>query len=433
MSRVRTTDAIRSGTRCLEADSRRHRQVKWETDRSVSEQRRRWNRSVKAKRRGDEESSTDGSRMQRDDVIIGISQKMSAVVIEDSVAALFAVNVGAPVAEARSVQIIGDVGSQRSTGGGQVRQEEEGRKDVEVEPVPVEQDYATLADTGCVSAPEQVGGDVLVKVKKILEKLQEKNASLYGVLVAKKTAHARASMDNIRLQREKKKAVTVREEAAWLLTEEKSKRENSAVVEQLKNDVSAVTLKAGERIGSLAASLEQAEKGVEKLKKGRETVIRVVGKLCRKKACVEDERDGLQAKLQRAERKRDRYINAVNRVKSGVGNLQKIVVKDTSTLQQLMEGHCVRMCQHLEALLAERVLETREDQTRDAGGAASLYVESSKNCLKRIKQLVCDSSRTGNVQAEKPVTGSAVVDESNNAPISPVDVGNDVGAISSSA
>lgn len=54
--------------------------------------------------------------------------------------------------------------------------------------------------------------------------------------------------------------VEEKEEAARLLAEEKTKREISAVIEQLKMDFSAVTLKAAEEVGTLALSLEAVVK-----------------------------------------------------------------------------------------------------------------------------------------------------------------------------
>lgn len=84
------------------------------------------------------------------------------------------------------------------------------------------------------------------------------------------------------------------------------------------------------------------------------------------------------------------------------------------------------MFQHLESLHAELVLDARENQTRDAGIAAGLYVESCKNCFKRIEQFVQDLSRTRDVQAEKSVGGPG--ERSNSRPTSLGDAGNNAGA-----
>lgn len=54
-----------------------------------------------------------------------------------------------------------------------------------------------------------------------------------------------------------------------------------------------------------------------------------------------------------------------------------------------------------------------------------MYGESWKYCLKSIEQLVQDSARTGDVQAEKPVARSEGADKRSSAPTSPNDAGND--------
>lgn len=98
-----------------------------------------------------------------------------------------------------------------------------------------------------------------------------------------------------------------------------------------------------------------------------------------------------------------------------------------------MEGHWVRTCQYLGALLAEPVLKAREHQSRDAGGSAMLYVKSWKDRLKRIEQLLHVSTSAGDVQDKKPVLGSGGVDERNHALTSSGDAGNNAGAGPSSA
>lgn len=61
--------------------------------------------------------------------------------------------------------------------------------------------------------------------------------ALHGDLVAERAAHTRALMDNMCLQRDRKKAVEEKKKAVRLLAVEKTKRENSTVIEQLKKDV----------------------------------------------------------------------------------------------------------------------------------------------------------------------------------------------------
>lgn len=89
------------------------------------------------------------------------------------------------------------------------------------------------------------------------------------------------------------------------------------------------------------------------------------------------------------------------------------------------------MCQLLGSPLEERGIETREDQTRDAEKGARLYVESRKNRLKRIDQLVQDTSYTGDVNVENPATSSGSASSSSST--SPYDGGIDGGAWSSFA
>lgn len=71
----------------------------------------------------------------------------------------------------------------------------------------------------------------MVKIEDMMEKLKTKSLSLHGELVAERTAHACALIDNICLQQDKKKAVEEMEEAARLLPAKRTKQKNSAVVE----------------------------------------------------------------------------------------------------------------------------------------------------------------------------------------------------------
>lgn len=75
--------------------------------------------------------------------------------------------------------------------------------------------------------------------------MKAKNLELHGQLIAEKLAHARALLDNVRLQRDMKKMVKEKEKAARLLTVKQAKRENSAVTHQLKKDVLTAPMKAG--------------------------------------------------------------------------------------------------------------------------------------------------------------------------------------------
>lgn len=78
-----------------------------------------------------------------------------------------------------------------------------------------------------------------------------------------------------------------------------------------------------------------------------------------------------------------------------------------------------RFWQYFKVLLAKRVLEARENQTRVAGRAAKMNLESSKNLLKRNNQLLQKPFCFGDVQVEIPVVLSDGADKSNCASTSP--------------
>lgn len=144
-------------------------------------------------------------------------------------------------------------------------------------------------------------------------------------------------------------------------------------------------------------------------------------------------RDGLQARLQRAQREQEKCAGVVNRVQSCVGELQELVARNFQLLQKQLRDLSVRICHHTGTLLVERVLKALEDQTQDAGEVAGLYVKSWKIRLGRIVQLVRDPTRVRDVQAENPGTGSRGGDKSNSAPTNPGGDGNDADAGPSSA
>lgn len=104
--------------------------------------------------------------------------------------------------------------------------------------------------------------------------------ALHGDSVAGRTAHARALIDNVRLQRDKKKVVKEKETFPRLLAAENDKEEGSAVWEQVRKEILTVTMKLSEQIGVLAASLEVAKKVVFELRKNRDAVIRELRKKC---------------------------------------------------------------------------------------------------------------------------------------------------------
>lgn len=173
-------------------------------------------------------------------------QEGSVVMIEESVALASKAAAGATLANVRSVHVKGNVGSPPSTRGSGTRHE--GEDEVAVVVLGIEgQGYATVVDAVGVAAPAQANDDGMAEEEEMVEKLKAENLGFYGELIAKKTAHARALLNNVRLQKEMKKVMKEKKEVARLLTAEKPKRGDSVVVEQLITDVLTVTMKAGNR------------------------------------------------------------------------------------------------------------------------------------------------------------------------------------------
>lgn len=136
----------------------------------------------------------------------------------------------------QAVQVIGDVESRRSTSGRAACEEEE-VEGVEVGPRVRGQKPATVAETVAVAPPDQMRNDKMTKVEEMKENLKTENLSLHGELAAKRTAQGCPLLACIRLQRDRKSAIEEKEGAARPLAAEKTKRESSAVIEQLKRDV----------------------------------------------------------------------------------------------------------------------------------------------------------------------------------------------------
>lgn len=87
---------------------------------------------------------------------------------------------------------------------------------------------ATKADAAAIAASDQASDDAMMKVDEKKEKLNTLNLALHGELATGETTHARALMDEVRLQRDMKKAVAGNEGAVRLAAEEKPERENSS-------------------------------------------------------------------------------------------------------------------------------------------------------------------------------------------------------------
>lgn len=107
----------------------------------------------------------------------------------------------------------------------------------------------------------------------------------------------------------------------------------------------------------------------------------------------------------------------------GVGKRQELVKKDSVDLLRHTEEYCVKNCQHPGSLFAKRVVQAREDQISEASSVADLYMQSWKNCLDRIKQLVYEPSWVGDDQFERLDPGSEGSDMGKNAHIGPSDAG----------
>lgn len=118
---------------------------------------------------------------------------------------------------------------------------------------------AAVADAVAEAALALGGVDGIPKVEEMIEKLKAENLALYGEPVVEKTARARLLLDSVRLQPSMKKMVKEKKETALLFAVEKAMRENRVVMEQLKKDVLTVALKVRKQIGTLAASLKQAQ------------------------------------------------------------------------------------------------------------------------------------------------------------------------------
>lgn len=136
-------------------------------------------------------------------------QETLVVVIEECVASAFEEAAVAMPADVRSVQMTGYFGSQRSTGGeGACQGERVGG--VEVGPSPGDQKPATVADVVAVAPRAEVASDGMEKVEVMIGKLRTENLALHVEIVAERAAHARALIDNFRLQRDREKTVKKR-------------------------------------------------------------------------------------------------------------------------------------------------------------------------------------------------------------------------------
>lgn len=127
--------------------------------------------------------------------------------------------------------------------------------------------------------------------------------------------------------------------AVPLLAVEETKQRNSTVTEQPKKRVLTVTIKGSEETGAPATSLMQAVKEADWLTKKREAATLEPGKLHDSKECVENEQDGLHAKLRLAPlRAGEMRLRCQSRAK-GCWPAAKECRETCSCLQKCMKVH----------------------------------------------------------------------------------------------
>lgn len=138
-------------------------------------------------------------------------QKGLVVVIIDRVSPAFEATTSATPADVSSVQVTGDVGSQRWTGCAGAHQEEENKVTV-AGPGLDGQGFAAVADAVAVVVPVQAWNDGMAKVKEMMGGLKAKKFALHGELIADKAAHSHALLDNVHPHQDMKKFLKEREE-----------------------------------------------------------------------------------------------------------------------------------------------------------------------------------------------------------------------------
>lgn len=121
----------------------------------------------------------EGVPVGLDNVAARLEQETSSVVIDGSVALSSEGSAPARTADAWSVQVTEDVQSRRSTGSGGVCRENMVEVTI-VAPGLSGQGPATVTNAVAVAAPEQVGDEVMMKVKKLMEKLKKGSFGLQG-------------------------------------------------------------------------------------------------------------------------------------------------------------------------------------------------------------------------------------------------------------
>lgn len=144
-----------------------------------------------------------------------------AVVISENVAPYSEAGAGASAADASSIQVDCDAGSQWLRGGGVAHHEERFEIGEDV-PDLVGQEPAIVADAFVVPALGQKEDAVIMKVEEMMKRLMTENLALHCSLVAEKTSHSRALQDKVFLPRDFTKAVEKKKEIARCLYERRN-------------------------------------------------------------------------------------------------------------------------------------------------------------------------------------------------------------------
>lgn len=149
--------------------------------------------------------------------------------------------------------------------------------------------------------------------------------------------------DDICFQQTDIKTLEEKEEALRLFALERAKQQASMVIKELKKDILDVTLVAPEDDGAVATSLQQIVKAIGGLWKEKEVAPYSSAIYCESMERVEYKRDESQAKLLLAQCEWEKYVDAINCVQSGFGELQVYVWKCASVLKKQTVDHWFRM------------------------------------------------------------------------------------------
>lgn len=230
----------------------------------AAEERCRWVRAPKVRKKKANANSGEILPVARENitqepVAARSGQEGSNAVTDASVAPALEAAASAMPADVRLVQVSGDVGSQRSSRSTGTHQEGEDEVAV-VAPGLCGQWFAAVAEALVLKAPAQAGDVCRAKMEVTIQKLDAENLVLHEELIVEKMHHARALLNSVRLQRDMKRAVKEKDGTVRLLAPGHAMFESSAMEEQLRKGVFTVTIKAGEQIGTLTASLEQVQK-----------------------------------------------------------------------------------------------------------------------------------------------------------------------------